>query len=112
MDALWAEAPLSADEIVRRVGPAQGWGDATVKTLINRLLKKKALASFRDQGRTVYRPLLSQADFITGESQGFLDRLFGGKLSPLVAHLAKSKSLTPDEIAQLKRLIAELDEED
>ena len=45
MEALWAKGPLTADEIVQAVGPAQSWGEATVKTLINRLLKKKALAS-------------------------------------------------------------------
>ena len=50
MEALWRKSPLSADEIVAEVGPAQGWGEATVKTLINRLLKKKALVSERAEG--------------------------------------------------------------
>jgi predicted transcriptional regulator len=51
---------MTAEEIVQTVGPAQSWGEATVKTLINRLLKKKALASERSGGRAVYRPIVTR----------------------------------------------------
>ena len=112
MEALWAQSPLSADEIVSQVGPAQNWGQATVKTLINRLLKKKVLLSERVDGRTRYRPLVSRADYVTGESQGLLDRLFGGELAPLVAHYARHRPLSPAEVARLKRLIEELGEDE
>jgi BlaI family penicillinase repressor len=110
MQAVWRRGPLAADEIVAEVGEPQGWGEATVKTLINRLLKKKALASERSEGRTRYRPLVSHADYVQSESQGLLDRLFGGQLAPLVAHYAKHRSLSPDDLARLKRLIEDLDD--
>jgi len=110
MEAVWRAGQLTADEIVAQVGEPQGWGEATVKTLINRLLKKKALVSERSEGRTRYRALVSRADYVQGESQGLLDRLFEGQLSPLVAHYAKHKALSADDIARLKRLIEELDD--
>jgi predicted transcriptional regulator len=91
------------------VGVPQGWGDATVKTLINRLMKKKALVSEKAAGRTRYRPLVSREDYVTGESQGLLDRLFGGELAPMVQHFARHRPLSADEIARLKQLIAELE---
>ena len=109
MEAVWRAGQLTADEIVAQVGQPQGWGEATVKTLINRLLKKKALVSERSEGRTRYRALVSRTDYVQGESQGLLDRLFEGQLSPLVAHYAKHKALSADDIARLKRLIEELD---
>ena len=112
MEALWASGQLTADEIVQAVGPAQGWGEATVKTLINRLLKKKALASERSGGRATYRPIVTRADYLTGESQGLLDRLFDGQIAPLVAHYARHRALSADEILRLKRLITELEAED
>jgi BlaI family transcriptional regulator, penicillinase repressor len=112
MEAVWSSGPLAADEIVAAVGAPQGWGEATVKTLINRLLKKKALASERSEGRTRYRPLVSRAEYVQGESQGLLDRLFGGELAPLVAHYAKHRNLSSAEVARLKRLIADLDNGD
>ena len=112
MEALWTRGPLTAEEIVHLVGPAQDWGEATVKTLINRLLKKKALASERVGGRARYAPLVSREDYLTGESQGLLDRLFGGELAPLVAHYARHRALSPKEVARLKRLISELEADD
>jgi predicted transcriptional regulator len=110
MEAVWRGGQLTADEIVAEVGQPQGWGEATVKTLINRLLKKKALISERSEGRTRYRALVTRTAYVQGESQGLLDRLFEGQLSPLVAHYAKHKALSADDIARLKRLIEELDD--
>ena len=110
MEAVWGKGPLAADEIVAEVGEPQGWGEATVKTLINRLLKKKALVSERNDGRTRYRALVSREDYVQHESQGLLDRLFGGELAPLVAHYAKHRNLSTGEVARLRRLIAELDD--
>ena len=110
MEAVWGRGPLAADEIVAEVGEPRGWGEATVKTLINRLLKKKALVSERQDGRTRYRALVSREDYVQHESQGLLDRLFGGELAPLVAHYARHRNLSAGEVARLKRLIAERDD--
>ena len=109
MEALWTQGPLTAEEIVQTVGPAQEWGEATVKTLINRLLKKKALASERTGGRAIYKPIVSRETYVTGESQGLLDRLFGGQIAPLVAHYAQHRALSRQELARLKTLIADLE---
>ena len=112
MEALWAAGPLGADEIVARVGGAQGWGEATVKTLIHRLLTKKALKSEREAGRVRYRPLVSREDHVTHESQTLLDRLFGGELAPLVAHYARHRPLSASEMARLKKLIQDIEDGD
>ena len=110
MEALWTKGPLTAEEIVQSVGPAQDWGEATVKTLINRLLKKNALKSERTDGRVRYQPLLARADYVQSESQGLLDRLFEGNLTPLVAHFAENRKLKPGEIKRLKKLLEEMDD--
>ena len=111
MEALWRRGPLTADEIVAEVAGAEQWGEATVKTLINRLLKKKAIQSVRTEGRHRYQPLVQRADYVQAESQGLLDRLFDGQLAPLVSHFAEHRRLKPDDIARLKRLIEELDDD-
>ena len=112
MQALWSRGPMTADDLVREVGGAQEWGGATVKTLITRLLKKKAIASQREAGRAVYRPLVSREDYVTGESQGLLDRLFDGQLAPLVAHYARHRPLSAAEMARLKKLIQDMESDD
>ena len=110
MDALWRRGPLTADELVAEVAGPQGWGEATVKTLINRLLKKKAVGSEREAGRHSYRALIQRADYLAAESQGLLDRLFDGRLTPLVAHFAEHRKLKPDEVKRLKKLLEDLDD--
>ena len=75
-------------------------------------LSGKALISERSEGRTRYRALVSRADYVQGESQGLLDRLFGGELAPLVAHYAKHRNLSADEVRRLKRLIEDFDNGD
>ena len=111
MDALWAKSPLTADEVVAAVAGPQGWGEATVKTLINRLLKRKAIRSERIDGRVRYVPLLQRADYVQAESQSLLDRLFEGRLTPLVAHFAEHRSLKPDEIKRLRGLLDKLEDD-
>lgn len=109
MEALWRRSPMAADEIAAEVAGPQGWTEATVKTLINRLLKKKALAAEAEGRRYLYRPLLRRADYVQAESQGLLDRLFDGRLAPLVSHLSEARKLTSEDIDELKRLIRDLD---
>jgi BlaI family transcriptional regulator, penicillinase repressor len=111
MEALWRTAPLSTEEIVAEVGPAQAWAEGTVRTLINRLLKKKAIRGERDEGRYVYRPLVERAQYVLSESRGLLDRLFEGEVSPLVAHFAQHRALSPADVKKLKQLIAELNDD-
>ena len=111
MELLWESEPRTADQIVEAAVARHGWGAASVKTLINRLLKKKALVSERVEGRTVYRSRVSREDYLAAESQSLLDRLFGGQVTPLVAHYAGRRGLTAEEKARLKALIEALDDE-
>jgi BlaI family transcriptional regulator, penicillinase repressor len=110
MEALWRRAPLSAEDIFAEVGAAQGWAEGTVKTLINRLLQKQAVAAERDGRRYLYRPLVKREDYVEAESQGLLDRLFDGRLAPLVSHFSQRQRLSAEDIAELKRLIREIED--
>lgn len=112
MEALWRGKPLTPEEIVAEVGPANEWADGTVRTLVHRLLRKKAIAGRKEKTGYVYRPLVSRADYVQAESQGFLDRLFDGEFAPMVAHLAEHRQLTPKDIRKLKALIKDLEKDD
>lgn len=109
MESLWAESPRTAEELVADVQARQPWGAATVKTLINRLLKKGAVKSERIDGRHQYRPLVTRETWVESESQGLLDKLFDGQVAPLIAHFAEHRKLSSDDVARLKALISELD---
>ena len=111
MEVLWQRAPRSAEEILAEVGPRRHWQEGTVKSLLNRLLRKRAVRAARDGRRYLYRPLLSRERYLLEESKGLLDRLFGGRVAPLVAHFSEQRKLSKRDIAELKRLIGELDDE-
>lgn len=112
MEALWRREPLTAEEIFAELGEQQGWAEPTLKTLLGRLLKKGAVSAQKDGRRYLYRPLVARTDYVEAESQGLLDRLFDGRLAPLVSHFSERRKLTPQDVADLKRLIAELDDDE
>ena len=112
MECLWRQSPRTAEDIVTEVAGPQGWTEATVKSLINRLLTKGAIAAEQNGRRYLYRPCVDRLAYVSHESRGLLDRLFDGRIAPLVSHFSKTDQLSPDDIAELKRLISELENDD
>jgi len=107
MRQLWQRAPQAADEIAAALGPQQGWALATVKTLLNRLLKKGAITAERDGRRFLYVPAIPEDAWVADTGLSLIDRLFGGRLAPLVAQFASERKLSADDLAALKALLKE-----
>ena len=107
MKVLWQDSPLTAQEVMERVPDEKGWQANTVKTLLARLVAKKAVEHTADGRRYLYRPLIAQDDYVTGESQLLIDRLFGGRLMPLGAPLGKRDDVSAEEIAENQALLKE-----
>jgi predicted transcriptional regulator len=87
--ALWRHGPLSPTRLVEAVKARRDWGDATVKTLLGRLMHKKAVRSERDDGRLLYHPLVSRDTYVAAEIQTLADRLFNGDLHRMKALIAE-----------------------
>ena len=79
-----------------------------MKTLLGRLLAKGILAHVEDGRRYLYRPLVARDAYVASESRKLVDRLFGGRAAPLVAHLAETQALSAEDIAELEALVKEL----
>ena len=109
MKVLWQRHPMTADEIVAELVGQQDWQESTIKTLLNRLLKKGALCAEQEGRRYLYSPVLQQEAWQLSESSGMLARLFDGRVAPLVAHFSKHRKLSKKDIAELKRLINEME---
>jgi predicted transcriptional regulator len=109
MQVLWDESPLGAEQVAERLANNESWQTSTVKTLLNRLLKKGAVSADADGRRYLYRPLLSRRVYVASESRSLLDRLFDGKVAPLVSHFAEQRKLTKRDVTELRRLLDELD---
>lgn len=105
MEALWEQAPQTASDVADRVAAERDWSGQTVKTLLSRLMGKDAIAADQDGRRFLYRPLIAREDYVAGESGRLVQRLFGGRVSPLVAHLAQQDQLTAEDIAELEDIL-------
>lgn len=108
MEALWAQSPLTAADVTQQVSAERGWSIQTVKTLLSRLLAKDIVTAEQDGRRFLYRPLVAREVYVAGESGRLLDRLFGGRVSPLVAHLARRDGLSQTDIEEIEALLKEL----
>ena len=105
IEALWEQSPLTANDVADRVTAARDWSAQTVKTLLSRLMAKDVIAADQDGRRFLYRPLVAREDYVASESGRLVNRLFGGRVSPLVAQLASQDQLSDDDIAELEAIL-------
>lgn len=108
MRVIWARHPISAADIIGTlVEQDSTWHPVTVKTLLNRLVKKRALG-FDLHGRSYhYRPLVQEGDCVNAVASSFLERVFEGSLSTMVAHFVENKKLTTKQVRELRKLLDE-----
>lgn len=110
MEVLWTRSPLSADDVVAALSKETDWHAKTVKTLLNRLLRKGALRHERDGRRYLYTPAISREDHVSRESRTLIDRLFGGRVAPMLAHFRQHEQLQPEDIEALRKLLDDIDQ--
>ncbi|SNY44931.1 Predicted transcriptional regulator [Arsukibacterium tuosuense] len=111
MQVLWQQQPRSANEVVAALGNEKDWHEKTVKTLLNRLVSKGALGFDKDGRAYLYFPLITEQDYQLQQSRTFVERLFAGRVAPLVAGFASQNKLNADDVQQLKQLIADWEQE-
>jgi BlaI family penicillinase repressor len=105
MEVVWRRERAGAQEIIGELAESTHWTPATVKTLLNRLVRKGALG-FEKEGKSyLYFAKVSAAECRGAEAETFLDRIFQGSLAPMIAHFASSRKLSRNEIAELERLL-------
>lgn len=110
MKVLWENSPVSAADLCQRLAEArQGcgtqWHLKTVRTMLTRLTKKRAVGTKVRDGVYHYFALVSREDCSRQATHSFLDRVFDGALAPMVAHMASRRALTDEERRELKKLL-------
>ena len=110
MKAIWDRHPAAAQDVVRRLEGRRDWSPRTIKTMLNRLVRKGALA-FRPEGnRYLYSPAVSRAECIRAESQSFLHRVFEGSAGPMLVHFVRNARLSERDLAELRKILDEKQE--
>ena len=108
MQVIWSHSPVTAEEVIELID-REDWSPRTVKTLLHRLVEKKAIR-FKLQGkRYVYSPRIAREACQTREGRAFLERVFNGEPSSLLAHFVRTSKLSAEDIDELRRLLEEGD---
>lgn len=110
MEVLWRGSPRSSEEVIAELSRDQDWQVSTIKTLLGRLVRKGAVHASKDGRRFSYSPVLTRESWVQGQSSSLLERVFDGRLAPLVAHLTQTRTLSRKDIADVKRLLEGLDD--
>ncbi len=106
MRVVWANHPITAAEIIERLAAADPtWHPKTARTLLARLVRKKALG-YEPQGRVyVYEPRVTERECVAAASDSFLERVFGGALTPMLTHFVERRRLTRRDLDELRALL-------
>ena len=108
LQLLWDRSPLGATEIAELLAPERAWSLTTVKTMLSRLVAKGVLAAEPQGRRFLYRPLVARETLAKTQAGRLVDRLFGGRVSPLVAQLAEEQRLSKEDLDELEALVRSL----
>lgn len=112
MKLLWRKSPQPAYDVAQVLGKSEGWSPQTVKTLLNRLLKKGALKHKTYKNLYLYSPAVKESACVADESRSFLKQVFDDSVGSLMVHFAKSRKLSPAEIRELKQILEDSEEEE
>ncbi len=111
MKILWTKAePQPAYDIIQQLSGSENWQAKTVKSLLNRLVNKGALGYKKYKNLYLYYPVVSKSSCVRAESESFLRRCFGGSLQPMLAHFVEHRSLSPEEIQELRQILDQKEE--
>ena len=108
LEALWEASPLTVGQIVERVQSSSEWHENTIKTLLVRLVSKKAVRRRKDGKRFFYEPLVTKGAVVHTETTGLLGRFFGGEMPALIAHFAEQKKLSRRDIEEMEAILKRL----
>lgn len=110
---LWRGGPATIRALTDELYPAGGSSAyATVQKLLDRLAAKDCVSRQPAGRANVFSPTVGRGDLIARRLQDVADTLCDGALSPLLTHLVDKTRLSDDELATLRRLVADLDDED
>ncbi len=106
-DIIWENEPISSSELCKASEAKLGWKKSTTFTVLKRLCEKGIFAN----DKSTVTSLISREQFYSAQSEQFVNDAFGGSLPAFLAAFTSRKSLSVEEVAELRRMIAEYEEE-
>lgn len=98
---MWQHEPIASAELVRLCSEQLEWKKSTTFTVIRRLIERGVLKS----ENSIVTSLVTKEEIQRAESRAFIEKTFSGSLPAFIAAFAKGKTLTPEEIVEIRRMI-------
>ncbi|WP_432403337.1 BlaI/MecI/CopY family transcriptional regulator [Wukongibacter sp. M2B1] len=105
MKIIWEKSPITANQVIDRLDGMTDWSDRTIRTLLNRLVKKEAISFEKDGREYLYYPIVTEDECIKEENRTFLERVYGGALNLMFTKFLEDEALNEDEIEELKQIL-------
>ncbi len=107
MRVLWTRGEASASEVHAELLSERGLAPTTIATMLRKMEAKGVVAHRAEGRRFIYRPAVTEAGVRRGMVETLTDRLFRGDVAALVSHLISEHEIDTDELAELRRLVAD-----
>ena len=106
-DIIWGNEPISSTELWKQSEKILGWKKSTTFTVLKRLCEK---GIFKNDKGTV-TSIISRDEFYSVQSEKFVEETFDGSLPAFLAAFTARKALSSEEVEQLRKIVAEYEEE-
>jgi BlaI family penicillinase repressor len=107
MNALWQKHPTTARELMQRLPKGISWAYTTIKTMLSRLVEKKAVSEQKKGNTSLYKPLVSQKRARRSAFKSMLDQAFEGAMGPLMHFLIEEEQLSEKQKRQIFQILQE-----
>ncbi len=106
-DLIWENEPVSSSDLWKLAEESIGWKKTTTFTVLKRLCEK---GLFKNEKGNV-TSLVSRSDFYSLRSERFVNEAFDGSLPAFLSAFVRGKTLTAEEVEELRRIVADYDGE-
>jgi BlaI family penicillinase repressor len=105
MNALWEKHPATARDIMSRLSGDVNWAYTTLKTMLSRLVEKKAVSEQKQSNTSVYEPLVSQRKARLSAFRLLLEQSFDGAMGPLMHFMLQEQKLNDKQKKELIEIL-------
>ena len=106
MNALWEKHPVKARDVVERLPSTVNWAYTTVKTMLDRLVEKKAVGKSKRGNIGLYEPLVSRRQARRTAMRIMLDQAFDGAFGSMMHFLVENEKLSTDQRKELIKILS------
>lgn len=110
MKIVWKSQPCTAGTVQEHLAAEKTWAYSTVKTTMDRMVKKGLLEVSRLRNLQLFSAKIRQTDARMCEFKTMLNRAFDGSLAPMMNFLIEQEDFSAEDLQHLRNLVNNIEE--